>query len=131
MRKIVSLRGCLFLAVLLTLPGCGRLNYETTVPLGAGEIQALRIDAPRREQKVSVTVTSAGSPVDVYVILEKDKAAAEEALLDRKKPAASLAGTMKVQEATLQATIPANTAFVVLLGGANKPSQVKVKVTGH
>ena len=62
---------------------------------------------------------------------EKDKEAAKQALLDRKKPAASFAGKVKTQEATLEATIPANTGFAILLGGASKNSQVKVKVTGR
>jgi hypothetical protein len=131
MRRILSLRRCLVAALLLALSGCTRLSYETTIQLGAGEVQSLSIDPPRREQKVSVTVTSSAAPVDVYVVLEKDKEAAKEALLDHKKPAASLAGNVKTQEATLEATIPANTPFAILVGGASKTSQVKVKATGR
>jgi hypothetical protein len=126
------LRRFLLAASLLAVPGCGqKLYHENTVQLGAGEVQLILIDAPKREQRVSLTVSSGGSPVDVYVVAEKDKEAAKEAVLDGKKPSASLAGKVKVQDATLEATIPANTAFAILLGGASKSSTVKVKVTGH
>lgn len=132
MRTIRSRHG-LFLAILfLALPGCGqKLDYESTLELNAGEVQSLAVDAPRREQKVSVTVTSSASPIDVYVVLEKDKEAAKQALLDGKQPAESLARKVKTQDATLEATIPANTKFTILLGGASKSSQAKVKVTGR
>jgi hypothetical protein len=124
----LSLLAFLFLA----LPGCGqRLNYETTVDLPEGEVQSLMIDAPKREQKVSVTVSSAGSPIDVYVVLDKDKEAGKQALLDHKKPAGSLASKTKTQDATLEVAIPANTGFAILLGGASKNSRVTVKVTGR
>jgi hypothetical protein len=131
MRRMTTAFSGLPIALLLALPGCGRLGYETTVQLGAGEVQALSIDAPRSEQKVSVAVTSSGSPVDVYAVVEKDKEAAKEALLDRRKPAAFLAGQAKTQDATVEATVPGHTAFVILVGGASKPTQVHVKVMGR
>jgi hypothetical protein len=118
--------------LILALAGCGqRLDYESTVQLDAGEVQSLGVDPPRREQRVSVTVTSTSVPVDVYVVLEKDKESGKQALLDVKKPAESLASKTKTQQATLEATIPAKTGFAILLGGATKSSQVKVKVIGR
>jgi hypothetical protein len=132
MQTILRLRRPLLAALLLVVAGCGqKLNYDTTVQLGDGEVQSLSIEPPKREQKVSVTVTSSGSPIDVYIVLDKDKEAAKQALLDRKKPAEALASKVKTQDATLEATIAANTGFAVLLGGANKNAQVKVKVTGR
>jgi hypothetical protein len=101
------------------------------VQLDAGEVQSLSVEPPKRDQKVSVTATSSSSPIDVYLVLDKDKEAGKQALLDGKKPAASLARKAKTQDATLEATIPANTGFAVLLGGAGKSSQVKIKVTGR
>jgi hypothetical protein len=125
--------GLSFLAILLVaLPGCGqRLNYDTTVDLREAEVQSLTVDAPKKEQKVTITVSSAGSPIDVYVVLDKDKEAGKQALLDYKKPTGSLAGKTKTQDATLEATIPAKTEFAVLLGGANKSTRVTVKVSGR
>jgi len=114
------------------VPGCGqKLDYETSLQLGEGEVQALSIDAPTRAQKVSVRATSSGSPIDFYVVLEKDKEAGKQALLDRKKPPQAVVGIAKTQEATLEAMVPVKTGFVILLGGASKSSQVKVKVTGR
>jgi hypothetical protein len=132
MHMNLSPRACFLTAALLLLPGCGqKLNYETTVKLRAGEVQAQMVDAPRREQTVRVTATSSGSPIDAYLVLDKDKEAAKEALLDGKKPAAFLAGQTKTRDAILEATIPANSDFTIVLGGATKDSQVKVRATGR
>ncbi|SRR6266404_876944 len=132
MRTIRGLRCSLLAILLLVLPGCGqKLDYETAVELDEGQVQLIFIDPPKKEQKVSVTVTSSGSPIDVYVVLDKDKEAGKQALLDRKKPTGSLASKTKTQNATLEATIPANTGFAILLGGANKNSRVTAKVTGR
>src|SRR6266851_10501588 len=132
MRRIRSLRRCLLASLLLIVPGCGqKLDYETSLQLGEGEVQALSIDAPTRAQKVSVRATSSGSPIDFYVVLEKDKEAGKQALLDRKKAPQAVVGIAKTQEATLEAMVPVKTGFVILLGGASKSSQVKVKVTGR
>jgi hypothetical protein len=132
MRTMLRLRRCLLATILLAPLGCGqKLNYETTVQLDDGQVQSLSIDPPRKDQSANVTVSSSGSPIDVYVVLEKDKEAGKQALLDSKKPAESLARKVKTQDAILEATIPANTGFAILLGGASKSSQVKVKVTGR
>jgi hypothetical protein len=132
MRTIRSLRRTLFALLLLVLPGCGqKLNYETTVDLDEGQVQSILIDAPKSEQKVTVTVNSAGAPIDAYIVLDKDKEAGKQALLNRQKPPQSLAGKVKTQDATLEATVPANTGFALLVGGASKNSRVSVKVTGR
>jgi hypothetical protein len=99
--------------------------------LEAGDVHLVLVDPPRREQQVRVTVTSSGSPVTVYIVLNKDKEAAKQALLDGKNPVGALDGKAKTQDATLEATIPANSGFAILLGGASKSSQVRVKVAGR
>src|SRR5947209_6330543 len=132
MRKILSLRRSFLALLLLALTGCGqRLNYERTVELSSGDVQLILIDPPKREQQVSVMVSPVGSPIDVYVVLDKDSEAGKQALLDHKKPAGSLASKTKTQEATLEATIPANSGFAILLGGASKSTRVTVNVTGR
>src|SRR5438128_4535389 len=101
MRRTLSLRRGLLAGLLLIASGCGqKLDYETTLQLGDGEVQTLSIDAPKRPQRVRVSATSSGSPIDFYVVLEKDKEAAKQALLDRKKPTHPLVGIAKTQEAT-------------------------------
>jgi hypothetical protein len=64
----------------LLVPGCQRLNVDKTVPLTAGAVEVPAIvDAPRGEQKVRVSVTSA-VPVNVDVVLEGNRPAVMEAL---------------------------------------------------
>jgi hypothetical protein len=128
----IILPRCCCLLLLLVLSGCGqKLDYQTSVDLDEGQVQSILIDPPKREQNVSITAKSTGSPIDLYVVLDKDKEPAKQALLDRKKPAAALASKTKTQDAALEVTIPANTGFAVLLGGAGKSSHVTVKVTGR
>ena len=132
MPRIVSLRRCLLATTLLLLPACGqKLDYESTLQVDDAQVQSISVDPPKKEQKVNVVVTSSASPVDVYVVLEKDKEAGKQSLLNGNKPAESLTGKLKTQDTTLEATIPANTGFAILLGGASKSTQVKVKVTGR
>jgi hypothetical protein len=57
-------------ARLLRAAGCGKVNMEKAATLEPGDFKAITIDAPRGEQKVSVSATSTGAPIDVYVALE-------------------------------------------------------------
>jgi hypothetical protein len=125
-RRLVRI-GCL--AVLLA-PACQRLNYEKSFEIDADDVQAVLIDPPRSDQKVSISVSATGSPVDVYVVLEKDKPAAMKRLKDFQKPENTLAAKEKVQSDTLEATVPAKSGFVVLLANAKKTAQVQLKITG-
>ncbi|HLJ94273.1 MAG TPA: hypothetical protein VKU02_13885 [Gemmataceae bacterium] len=124
---------CSFWAIsLVLLSGCGqKLDYETSLDLDEGQVQSISVDAPKREQKVSVTATSSSSPIDIYVVLDKDKEAGKQALLDRRKVAAALASQTKTRNPTLEVTVPANTGIAILVGGAGKSSHVTVKVSGH
>jgi hypothetical protein len=71
--------------------------------------------------------------VDVYVVLGKDQAAAQQALDSGKAPATMLTSKKKVdQETTLDVvTVPAKSEFAVLLAPTGKTAQVKLKVTGR
>jgi hypothetical protein len=116
---------------LLGTAGCQKLDYEKTVNLGAGEVQAISIGPPTREQKITVVASSTGSTLNVCLVLEKDVEAAKQAMLDGKAPKEPLASKEKAQEATLEATVPAKTGYAIVLGGASKSCEVKVKVTGR
>jgi len=122
--------GLVGLALLATM-GCQKLNYEKTISIDIGEVQSILIDAPKRDQKVSVAISSPDSAVNVCVVLEKDQGAAKKSLLDGKKPAEALANKDKVKDDTLEASIPGGSDFAVLLSGAAKSTQVKVKITGR
>jgi hypothetical protein len=99
--------------------------------LDATEYKSLEFDAPARDQKVAVTVIASGSPVDVYLVLQKDQAAAEKALTLQKHLGIALARKEQTENATLEAIIPARNAFAVLISGARKACEVTVKVTGR
>jgi hypothetical protein len=113
------------------LAGCQRLDYEKTFAMEAGDVQMCPVDAPRSEQKVMVTVTSTATPVDVYVVLEKDQEDAVKAIHDYKKPANPLASAAKTTKAELETTVPAKTPYVVILSGAVKSTEVTLKITGR
>src|SRR5437879_2075693 len=66
--------------------GCQRLSHEKTYSVDPGEIQAVSIDAPKAEQKVTVEVNASPGPVDVYVVLEDNLPAIKKKLLNYKKP---------------------------------------------
>jgi hypothetical protein len=126
----------LICALLLLAPaGCGRgsFSYEKTLTVeGSDAFQAQTVDAPARDQKVTVTVSSATAPVNVYLVLEKDREAAQESLRYEKSPANVLDKKEKVQEATLEATVPAHNSYTVLLTPAEgKTARVTLKITGR
>jgi hypothetical protein len=121
---------------LLALVGAGclkqRLEVESTMSVGPGEVQSKIIDAPRADQQVTVTLSSPGAPVSAYLVLEKNRQAVQDALLSGKKPANVLDGKDKTEDATLQGTVPANEEFaVVVSNGGGKSAQVKVKIAGR
>jgi hypothetical protein len=129
-RAVVGvLAGCLVLAA-----GCKqRVNEERTLSLEPGVTKPLQIDAPARDQQVTVTVASPGAPVSAYLVLEKNRAATEDALVAGKKPGANiLAGSEKAEQATLEATVPAKEAYAVVVSNSSgKPAQVKVTIKGQ
>ena len=131
-RSAFAVSAMMALSVVM-VQGCQRLNEEQNVTLGVGEVKGLSIEPPRSEQKVTVTVTSSASPVDVYVVLDPNRAAVSQSLEKGMAPEASkvLASQKKVQEASLEATIPAKTAYAVVLAGATKDTQVKLKIQGR
>jgi hypothetical protein len=117
-------------AALLLAAGCQKLHDERSVKLAPGDTKSFEIDAPRSEQKVTVEYTSSNGPVNVCVALLEDRQAAEEGVLADKKPDKALASKEKADSGTLEATVPAKKGFVVVIGGAKKETEVKVKTNG-
>jgi hypothetical protein len=122
---------CLLLTGLLTLTGCPQsVNVEKTVTLEPGDIkQPAIIDAPRSQQKIRVDVNS-GEPIDVDVALESEAADIVKNLGAGKRPEAAkvLASKQGVKTEAVEATIPAGKSYTVILSGAKKKTEVKVKV---
>jgi hypothetical protein len=117
-------------ACALLLAGCTRLDFERTYDLEGRMTQEIAWDAPKYEQKLTVTV-SAEEPVSVYLVKEDDKEKAKQALSADKEPEGALASNVDAKEVTLQATVPAKTAAAVLIRNRASKNRVKVKVTGR
>jgi hypothetical protein len=114
----------------LVMAGCQRINQERTIHLESGDVQAIIVDPPSNEQKIMVKITS-GSPIDAYVVLERDLQTAKQALLDSRSVKTALASKQKDQNPTLEATIPSRNGFAILLAGARKSTEAKVKITSQ
>jgi hypothetical protein len=124
---------CGLALALLATAGCRKqaaLNMEETVPLDVGDVKTTSVSAPIRDQDVTVTVTSTGAPVNVYVVAEKDQQAAVKAIENYTKPMNLLAGKEKTTQDTLQFKAAAKTGFAVILTPEGKNAQVNLKITG-
>ncbi len=132
MRRTARLFLCASLPLLL-VAGCQPLNYETTYTIPAVGSQSTAFAAPRYAQKIKVTVTAQDGPVDTYVVKDPDGKYGENAPLG-KPPAESVIASKtstKAEEYTLEATVPAKTAYAILLYAHKKKTEVKLKVTGR
>jgi hypothetical protein len=132
--RCAPLPAILLLLAALVLPGCNRaVSFEKSVSLTGGEgFQEFTIDPPPHDQKVTVTISGAIAPVNVYLVLEKDLAAAQDSLRKEKSPTNVLERKENVQDATLEATVPAKSSYTVLLAPAGgKNAQLTLKIKGR
>jgi hypothetical protein len=110
----------------LALAGCQKVAFDQTSTLDPSGVQTFVIDAPARGQEVTLTVT-ATSPIDVYIAAEKD---VNQAKNDVRAPKTSLASKKGVEKDTLTASIPAKTAYgIVLLGTPKTKAGTSVTVS--
>jgi hypothetical protein len=115
--------------LLVIMAGCGqRLAVDKTVTVEPGEVKgAAIIDAPKAEQKIEVTYSSAESPINVYVILSGDANAVANQL-EKGAPKDVVASKEKSKRDTLEATIPAGKEYGVYMSGALKKTEVMLKI---
>jgi hypothetical protein len=117
---------------LLTLGGCKRWSYESTLSFEKNDnFRKVTVDAPRSEQKVTVTATSTKEPINVFVVLAEDEKEGEQAADRRIKPEKALGGQANAKEISFEATIPAKKEFIVFVCTANGPgreTEVKLSV---
>jgi hypothetical protein len=97
--------------------------------MGPGDVRKVEIDAPRRDQVVTVSFSSSASEVSVYLVPAQDGDKGMEALINYKPLSTVLAEKKKSKTGTLEATIPAKTAFAVLVAGAGRDTTVDLKIT--
>lgn len=130
MRQVRWFAMAIFPAAVLAVGCQSRLHYDKSIALKHGDIIRLTVDGPRREQRAVVDFKSASSPIDVYVCL-KSQEDAVAAIAESGRPAtAALGQAHHVQNGSIDVTIPAGQAFVVVLTGSTKDTTVDVKITG-
>jgi hypothetical protein len=129
----MSGKGCATLAGLLVLAGTAgcqsKLKFEKTVQVDSGQQRSFPIDAPRYDQTVVVTLT-ADVPIDVYVYLEKNEAAAEKSMTFGKPSDVFLASKTNTKSETIDVKVPAKERAVITISGRNKPGTVSLSVVG-
>lgn len=126
----------LLLLPLLWAAGCSVRDtfvQEKNWTLEPTQVQALTVNAPSGNQKVTVKLTS-DVPVNVYVAASKDLPGdidkISDLFLSGKKPT-TLAAEEKVTDKTLEASVPAKTEFqVIVYNTGTKAASVKLKVEG-
>jgi hypothetical protein len=119
---------CVVLALIFV--GCqSKLNVSSAYKIDAGGIQTLTLDAPRYDQKMTVTVTT-DAPVTVNVYLQENANAIEQDLTRTQKSDKVLATWTGDSTGTLEAMVPAKKAAVVRIETTTKPANVTVKVVG-
>jgi hypothetical protein len=114
-------------------PGCQRFTTQMEYQLGVGEVRRIAIDGPRSDQQVRVTISSPGQPVAAYIVLDEHADAVRNKLLahQRPDPEQYLSGREGIEEpVVIEAKVPQKKAYAVLIGGALKSADVKVKITG-
>jgi hypothetical protein len=130
----------LFVAVtlgLLALSGCQKLNYEKKHSLPATSSVPVEFDAPRYNQKLTVTVKPTAAPVSAYLCTKDNLEKVDRiATLTKKEPGSDLVlggakGKGPDEEISFEATVPAKTEFVLLLVNHGKTNEVSVKVVGR
>ncbi len=114
---------------LLTQAGCGKkLNDARTVPVEPGEEKLIIADPASRDQSVTVTWNADGTPINIYLFLEKDQKAASEAIT-LGKASGLLGSKAKADRGMLEVQVPAGEKLIVLLT-SSKPASVRVHISG-
>ncbi len=119
---------CAVWLLVLMVAGCeAKLRDTRSFEVKPGDAgKEYRVDPKASERVLKVTATAEGGPIEVYVYLSKDRDVAENSIL-AKKDEGILAKAVKVQEAELTATIPANEeAAVVVTTGDIKSANVQL-----
>lgn len=127
----------LLVAVLLAgISGCQKLRFEKTYDLSAGVPHSLEFDPPAYQQRVTVTITPTAAGVSAYLCKESDAREVTkvlEAVKGEPRASALLGSRVSKGEAetyTFEATVPAKTAYTLLLKSL-RATQVRVEVIGR
>jgi hypothetical protein len=127
LRWIAALLAC----TLLSQAGCRKASYDKTHTLLPGEVQIISQDSARSDQKVTITITSPGTPVNAYLVREEDVPTAKECIVNGKTPPKVFDSKEKAEEITLNAAIPARTGYALILSSAGKKAEARVRLTAR
>src|SRR5438105_3325894 len=94
------------LALIGLAAGCGkpRLNVDASFDVEPGG-HLLIVEPASREQEIQVSGTATGASVNVYIYLEKNKAAAQNEIFSKKFGSTILAKQDSTEKIDLRATI--------------------------
>ena len=131
------MRRAFCLAALLCLAGCGgKLKFDATADdIPAFGTKAWEIDGPSGQQRVTVAVKPSKGSLTAYLVKDTDKEAAYKEL-DKAKPALASeillgsGGNDSSDEFSFEATVPAKTAYVLILRAGKKQAGATVSIVG-
>jgi hypothetical protein len=127
-----AMRLVVLAGVVMVLSGCGGGLHESTANLEPLGIKSYDVDPPTYNQKVTVTIQTSKGPVSAYVVKTADKEKVEKALDGNKAlDSASVLGSKvsnEKEDYTLEAKVPAKTAYSLILQAGKSPTEVKVKM---
>ena len=121
------------LAVTVLLAGCKlkRVEDEKSVMLGANMPTGLmEIPGQPKDMQVTVTATSSGAPVTLYLVLKADADKLMGQLERNEDSTLVLAKSSPGENVTLEGTAPAN-KDCMLIGVSDKKAEVKTKIVGR
>ena len=127
----MQIRSMLALGIILWCCGCGpRLLDELEVSLELGDIDPIIFCPFNKEQTVTVSASSPGAPVSVYVFDSDQHYLCYVASTYSRDPQDTWAGAASTEDVTLTAVVPAGKEAVVRLQPTGrKPAKVHLRIS--
>lgn len=127
----MQLRSMVALGIILWCSGCGpRLLDEREVSLEVGEIKSIPFGPFKKELTATVSASSPGAPISVYVYDSEQQEHVDYAITYGREPEDTWAGVASTEDVTLTAEVPADKEAVVRLQLIGRvPANVKLKIS--
>lgn len=128
----MQIRSMLALGVMMIwCCGCGpKVMDEREVSLELGDIESIPFGPFKKELTVTVSASSPGAPISVYVYDSEQQEHVDYAISYGKEPQETWAGVASTEDVTLTAVIPADKEAIVRLQPTGRePATVKLKIT--
>jgi hypothetical protein len=129
MRCLIKRLSLLCVLGLFAQAGCGKkLNDVRIVQVEPGEEKLIIADPVSRDQSVTVTWNADGSPIIIYLFLERDQKAASEAITLGNN-SGLLGSKAKADRGILEVQVPSGEKLIVMLT-SSKQASVRVHISG-